>query len=260
MKKSNKLSILIFIIVFSPSVFSVTKNLCDDLANTDASEDQIKKCWDKFGKSDTAVEKEKSETLKKATEVKNEQIKAEKESNIEVKKFTESDLQDAGFGKDFYAIKYSNKFIINGKPKESKLTKGDSMCQYLGYEKAIKIELSPKIAGEDMYKKGLFVDTTFGIVSKEPELFSDNDAGISVRKFTEISCARRKDKNADPNNDTLKNLAEAVPVLNEVFTSSKQDKQVPVNNDPRSNTAKEGGTPYGYKKPDWATDTPTKSK
>jgi hypothetical protein len=257
--KTLLLSITALSISFSP-VQAAVKNLCDDMiASGKSTDEQIKKCLAKFGESDTY----KENIQKKKWQVEANQNKfvedAAKKANIEAKKFTTAELDEAGFGKPFFAFKvdYSNQY----KPKEKRLTDGDALCKYLGYEKAIKSIVSAEIMPGEANKDGLIIDTNiFGSVSKEPELYVDKNEKYTVRKYIELTCAKVKSAEIAGTAEELSKVAEDLIVLNEVLnTPKKKDKNAAMDDGPRA-PATDAKTEHGYKKPDWQDEKKTISK
>lgn len=230
---------------------AASRNLCDDLVDSGSSSaEQIKKCQDKFGVSDYAKEQADKKKIKEAADESASNTEAKKKENLEIKKFTKDDLFDAGFGKPFYAMRIDYRYRP---PKEKRITDGDALCSYLGFEKSIKSIVSAEIMPEAADKKGLVVDTNFiGVVSKEPELYKDEDLKFTVRKYVEITCVKRKDKTIEGSADAYKKLTEDLLVLAPEINSAKKDTTTVINNGPR--TGKEKSTPNGYNPPDWAKD------
>jgi len=237
------------------------RNLCDDLVDSGTSSaDQIKKCLDdpRFGPSEYYKEQQAAQKNKiELAKSENEDASKNKE-NIEIKKFSQEELFDAGFGKPFYAIRGDYR---NHRYNEKRITEGDALCSYLGFEKAIKSIVSPELwenknNNVKVDKQGLIIDTNFlGVVSKTPEIYRDEDYKFTVRKYVEITCLRRKDKNLDGSKDALKAVTEDLLMLNEELNSPKKESDSNINNDSRSSTKKKSGTtPNGYNPPDWAKD------
>lgn len=237
------------------------RNLCDDLVDSGSSSaEQIKRCLEdpRFGQSEhykeqEAAKKNKIETTKAETA-----DASKKKENIEIKKFSQDELFDAGFGKPFYAIRGDYR---NHRYKEKRITEGDALCAYLGYEKAIKSIVSPELwenknNSVKVDKQGLVIDTNFlGVVSKTPEIYRDEDYKFTVRKYVEITCLKRKDKTLDGSGEALKAVTEDLLMLNEELNSTgKRDSNSGINNGSRSTSGKEGKTPNGYNPPDWAKD------
>jgi hypothetical protein len=249
---TRPLIIIASLTLFSSLGFSATKNLCDDLVDSGASAEAVKKCQDKFGISDYSKERSAKEEVKKDTDAKKSEDTVKKKENIEIKKFTTADLNEEGFGKPFYAIRGDYR---NHKYKEKRITEGDSLCKYLGYEKALKSVVSPEIMPDAADKKGLVVDTTWlGGVKNEPELYRDEELMFTVRKYVEITCAKRKDKALDGTNEMLKTVTEDLVVLNDLMGGPRADRDQDVDNSGRK--VKDGKATFGYKRPDWATETP----
>ena len=234
---------------------AAVKNLCDDMvASGKSTEDQIQKCIAKLGESDTYKENIKAKKWKEAEDTAKSAANAASKANIETKKFTSSDLDEAGFDKPFFAIRvdYGNP----RKPKEKRITSGDALCSYLGYDKALKSIVSAEIMPGKAHKNGLIVDTNFlGVIGKEPELYEDSDEKYTVRKYVEITCAKVKSKEITGTNEELSKVAEDLIVLNEIFNASKKLEKG-MNDGPRK-PAMDGKSDFGFKKPDWAKDDPT---
>lgn len=236
---------------------AASRNLCDDLIDSGTSSgDQIKKCQDKFGVSDHAKEQEASKKIKESADETKSAEETRKKENLEIKKFTKDDLFDAGFGKPFYAMRIDYRF----RPaKEKRITDGDALCSYLGYEKAIKSIVSSEIMPDAADKKGLVIETNFlGVVSKEPEMYRDEDLKFTVRKYVEVTCVKRKDKNLEGSADVYKKLTEDLLVLAPEINSQKRDTSSVINNGPR--TGKDKSTPNGYQPPEWTKDSTNTSR
>lgn len=245
-------SFIIFTTLTSSAVaLSATRNLCDDLIDAGkSSNEQIAKCITKFGESEHYKEQLQKKKWQDASDKAATAEEARKKDNIEFKKFSGADLEEAGFGKPFYAIKvdYRNPY----KPKEKRITEGDALCKYLGYEKVVKSIVSGEIHPDNADQNGLIVDTNFlGMTSKEPEVYVDKDRKYTVRKYVELTCAKVKVKDSSTA-DLLKEVAEDLVVLNNELNSVKKDESTAIDNGPRK-PAGEGKTPHGYTKPDWAT-------
>lgn len=244
-------SIVLITTLTSTSVaLSASRNLCDDLIEKgSASSEQIAKCQAKFGESDHYKEQTQKKKWQEEAEKKATDEEARKKENIEFKKFTGAELEDAGFGKPFYAIKvdYKNPY----RPKEKRITEGDALCKYLGYEKAVKSIVSGEIHPDNADKNGLIIDTNFlGMTNKEPDLYHDEDLKFTVRKYVELTCAKVKVKDGTAA-DLLKEVAEDLVVLNTELNAPKKDSTTAIDNGPRK-PAGDSKTPNGYKKPDWA--------
>jgi hypothetical protein len=230
------------------------KNLCDDMiAIGKSSEEQIKKCLVKFGESDTYKENAQKKKWQGEADTAKSAEAAAKKANIESKKFGSYELDEAGFGKSFYAMRvdYSNL----RRPKEKRITEGDALCKYLGYDKALKSIVSPEIMPGEANKNGLIIDTSFFTgPSKEPELYVDKDEKYTVRKYVELTCARVKSKEIAGTDEELGKVAEDLIVLNEEINANKKTNTNSGMNDGPRIPAGEGKTTNGYKRPEWATD------
>lgn len=242
------------------TAFGASRNLCDDLADSGKSnQEQIAKCLAKFGPSEHFKKEEQKKQLKVEAEKEAADADAKKKANIEFKKFTQAELEEAGFGKPFFAFRvdYRNPY----KPKEKRITEGDALCNYLGYEKAIKSKISGEIHPDNANKNGLVLDINIlGMVSKTPELYEDEDTKFSVRKYTEITCAKVKVKD-EMTADLLKEVVEDLDVFNgkEGLNTAQKDETAVIDNGPRK-PAGEGKSPNGYKRPDWVQDNNTVTK
>jgi hypothetical protein len=246
-----------------------SRNLCDDLIDSGTSSpEQIKRCLEdpRFGPSDYYKDQE---TLKKKKE-QEANIEADKaaktEKNIETKKFSEDELFDAGFGKPFYAIRgdYSN-----NQYKEKRITEGDALCSYLGYEKALASRISQELWENKnntvkVDKQGLILPTNFfGMVSKTPEIFHNDEDKYTVRKYVELTCIRRKDKDLDGSKEAIETVTEQLSRMPDELNASQSPKfnevDTSANNAPRSITEKntDKTTPFGYRPPGSSKDSQT---
>ncbi len=243
-------------LIFFTSAQAVQKNFCDDLMESGNTPiDQIKKCQDKYGVSDYAKEKEAQSKIKVETAKTEEASAAKKKDNLEFKKFSSADLSNEGFGKPFFAMRIDWRY---SPPKEKRITDGDALCSYLGFEKSVKASLSAEIMPQDADKKGIIVDSAW-ITGKalDPEIYKDEDLKFTVRKYVEITCVKRKDKNADPSDEVYKKLTEDLLILPPEMNSPKIENNSSVNNGTRAE--KNGKTPNGYNPPDWTKDAPATS-
>lgn len=235
-------------------VMAASKNLCDEMvASGKSTEAQIAKCIAKFGESDFYKENNQKKKWQEEVNAAKSAEEAAKKANIQAKKFTAAELDEAGFGKPFFAIRvdYSNVY----KPKEKRITEGDSLCRYLGYEKALKSIVSAEIMPGDANKNGFIVDTNlFGSVKSEPEMYVDKDEKYTVRKYVEITCAKVNSAEVKGTADELNKVAEDLIVLNERINAPKASDSTGVNDGPRKPAGDGKTTPNGYKKPDWADD------
>lgn len=245
-----------FTLLSSLHAHGAVKNLCDDMiASGKSSEEWIKKCLAKFGESDTYKENQQKKKWQEEVDAAKNAEDAAKKANIESKKFTSAELDEAGFGKPFFAIRvdYGNRY----KPKSKRITEGDALCKYLGYDKSLKSIVSAEIMPGEANKNGLIVDTGFfGGVKSEPELYVDKNEEYTVRKYLEITCARVKSKEVTGTSEELAKVAEDLIILNEALNVTKKEESTGVNDGPRKPAGK---TENGYKKPDWATQEPSKT-
>jgi hypothetical protein len=246
--------LVLFVFSFSAISFASNRNLCDDLVDSGtSSEADILRCLhdSRFGRSDHYKEmealKQNNANIGKFEEEKN----TKEKENVEIKKFTEDDLFNAGFGKPFYAIRGDWR---HNNYKEKRITEGDNLCQFLGYEKA----LMSKVSGElwenknnivKVDKQGLILDTNIWGKLKSPEIYRDEENEFTVRKYVEISCLRRKDKELSGSSDALKAVVEDLIRLPDDLNANSTSSNPAMNNESRSGTGKETSlTPFGYKR------------
>jgi hypothetical protein len=253
-----KLKHLLFVLSLTSTaqVFGASKNLCDDhIESKTTPEDQIQKCFVKYGTSDFYKEQEEKNKLKEEASKTEAVDTLKKKDNIETKKFNSDELLEAGFGKPFFAIQGDYR---NHKYKEKIITKSNALCSYLGYEKAINSLASPELwENKDevvkVDRQGLIIDTNmFGTIKKIPEIYRDEDYKFTVRKYTEITCIRRKDKELEGSEDVFKSIPEDFPVFEKELNTSAKPGETGVNNGPRSSSGKNiPKSPHGYKPSDW---------
>ncbi|MGZ3787339.1 MAG: hypothetical protein ACXVLQ_02385 [Bacteriovorax sp.] len=225
------------------------RNVCDDMIEAGTfSAEQIKSCQDEQGVSDYFKEQEKKKKNQEETDQSESATEAKKKANLEFKTFTNV----SKYGVPFIAFKIDPRFYP---PKEKRVTEGDALCTYLGYEKAIKSSVSSDMAPKDADNNGFIIDTSlFGSVSKKPEMYHDEDLKFYARKYVDITCVRRKDKNMEDSDDVYKKLTEDLLILPPEINGAKKDTTSGINNGPR--TGKEVNTPNGYKPPEWANEAP----
>ena len=245
-----------FLSVFPQThALAASKNLCDDMiASGKSTEIQVQKCIEKFGESKFYKENNQKKRWQDQADLAKVAADAAKKANIETKKFTSADLDEAGFGKPFFAIRvdYSNVRA----PKDKRITEGDSLCAYLGFEKALKSIVSAEIMPSEANNNGFIIDKNFlGKVSKEPEMYVDKNEKYTVRKYVEITCAKVSSNDVKGTAAELSKVAEDLIVLNVMINSPKGDRSSGVDDGPRK-PAGEGKTPMGYTRPDWATEEP----
>ncbi len=239
----------------APSATRAKRNLCDDMVDSGKSTDeQISKCIAKMGESEHSKAKKAQKGLQRLAEEAKSAEAAAKKANIETKKFSAAELTEAAFGKSFYAI--SIDFSNKREPKQERITKGDSLCKYLGYEKALKTIVSGEIMPVDAHKNGLIIDTNFfGVVKKEPELYEDDEAMKTVRKYVEITCAKVISAEVAGTADELGKVVEDLYVLNQTFNATASDSNNGVNDGSRA-PSEVNKTPNSVKVPEWMKDQP----
>lgn len=244
-----KFLVLTFSLSLYTTTHAATRNLCDDLADSsDTTEEQVKKCQDKIGVSDFYKSQELKRKTEQASKAKSNAIAAAKVDNVEIKKFSSDELLEAGFGKPFFAVTDDYRFGY----KQERVTEGNALCTYLGYEKAVKSIISQEINQEDSNKKGLIVDSGIFGAKKAPDLYKQDNPKVGVRKYVEITCAKRKDKKAPGASDALKSVVEDLVVLDDAINAGPKDKTSQIVDDKRD--SKTITTPHGYKTPDWMKD------
>lgn len=250
-----------------------SKNFCDELIESGAASAAIQKCFDdkRFGPSDyyrqsvNDKKKKQEAELLAAQQAMNdaEKLKAQQaakkleeekiQSNFEFKKFSSEELSDAAFGKAFYAIKAN---YSHGKlQKTERLTEGDALCSFLGYEKAVKSIVSGELWEQmtpnfKVNKQGsIIVNKGFlGLGEETLKLFNDEDPGYTIRKYTEITCVKRKNKDLEDSGDALKVLTEDLTYLSTEINGKPFDPTAKINDQPRNKKEKENEqTPYGWK-------------
>jgi hypothetical protein len=237
--------------ILSGSAFSASRNYCDDLIDSGSSPEQVQKCQEKFGVSDYAKSKaKKSADEKEKADMKDVEA-VKRKSNLETKTFSTADLNEESFGKPFFAIRGEWKF---GKYSEKRLTEGDSLCSYLGFEKAVTTTVSAEINLAEASGKGVIVDKSWYGKVKDPEVFKEDSANpdVWVRKITEITCVKRKNKELEGSDAQMKMISEVLVVLNDPMQDSHSDSDSKIDNKKRD-SKKDKGT-FSPAVPDWMKD------
>lgn len=258
MKFNSKIIVLAGSMLIAAPAFAAKKNLCDELIESGkSSQDTIERCFARFGQSDHYKSQEKNIKAKAEADKMQREAELAIKSNIETKTFSELDLEDASFGKSFFALQID--YTNPQKPKETKITEGDILCKYLGYEKAIKSKLSPEIMPIKAHGNGLFISKTFfGNAKEEPELYEDKKANSTVRKYMEIKCGRLSGKDMTGSKEYLKKIVEEVDQMNKWFDEpAKDDKSAVDQSSRKSKKETDGSTPHGFKKTDFLAPTGT---
>lgn len=251
--RSFLLSISLLSIFPNVCIVASTKNLCDDMvASGNSSESQIAKCIAKFGESDFYKEQIKKKKWQLEIDAAKTSAESARKANIEARKFTSAELDEAGFGKPFFAIRidYSNQ----NNPKVTRITEGDALCSFLGYEKVLKSIVSDEITPSNASKNGFFINTNFlGMISKEPEMYVDKNEIYNVRKYVEITCAKVRSKDVNGTAAELEKVTEDLIVLNDMMNSPQEGSSKGVNDGSRT-SGSAAKSPKGYERPEWATD------
>ncbi len=183
------------LVLFTSSAFASSKNICDKMIESGKHSDaKIKQCLESYGESEFYKEEQKKKKWQEKEAADKSAAEAAKKANIETKLFTIDDLDKASkVGLPFYALQIKWK---NGRAsKPERITTGDALCTFLGYEKVLKSKVTPEIMPDKAHEAGLIIETSFlGKVAKEPELFSNNNIDYTIRAYQEITCARVKNK------------------------------------------------------------------
>ncbi|MDO9183827.1 MAG: hypothetical protein Q7U04_15540 [Bacteriovorax sp.] len=256
-----KLKLFVIFLTLSSISFAeaAKRNLCDDLIDSgSSSKEQIKKCFDdeRFGQSEYYKEQEKLNKLKEEAAKSDSKVASKAVDNIEVKKFNSDELFDASYGKAFYAIRLDH---YSRPTKEKRLTERNALCSFLGYEKAIQSAVSEELWEKKNGKvkvdnQGLVIDTNLlGFVSK-PEIYRDEANHYTVRKYTEITCVKRKDKDLEDSKAALKAINESLEDVNEELSGANRSNQNSGTSNNGSRSAKPAKAINGYTRPDWAED------
>lgn len=248
------LSLFLLLPVFSTP--AQIRNLCDDLIDSKTEEKYVQECFDKYGKSSYRISLDDKKERKAVDKEKDTIWMAERKANIEYATFTDSTIKERSFGKSIYAFKHYYNNQKTKIPEVTRISEGDHVCRYLGYEKVIKSVISPEIYGAEMTGQGIIVDTTlFGDRPKIPDVFKDTDKKMAVRKYLEITCAKRKDVNADPENVILKDIVEDVQKIGSIANPTPPSP--PKESTNRRSMPKEvdegESSKFGYRPPEWAT-------
>ncbi|MBY0414758.1 MAG: hypothetical protein K2Q18_11355 [Bdellovibrionales bacterium] len=192
------------------------ENMCDGMIEKGTfSDSQIQDCLEDQGKSKKYLankaaieakrlaEKEKEEKEADA-EAKKEKKDAEEkaaqkakdaaiEKNIESKEFTEKELSKKSYGGGFFAFKVD--YSKPTKPKRKKLTPGDALCSFLGFDKAISGSYTEETANSIKIKPGFIIPKRFLLgADKIPTPYNDRDdtpgkAYLTI-KWETIKCAK----------------------------------------------------------------------
>jgi len=250
MKKNTLVLSTTFLMIFTTkSLCAVTRNVCDDYVELKKSDDQIQKCIAARGESETYKQNLQKKKWLDSKEALKETEDAAKKANIETKKFSEKDIEDA-LGMPIFAYKIDYSKIVTGEPK--RLTKGDTLCKFLGFEKSLKSSFSGFIEAVDAYENGIVIDDYWiGGGPKEPEVFKDKSITHYILKFKEITCAKVISKDVPGTSDLLKEVAEDIGSLSPGFIEGKTMKKddVEVDDSQRKEKIKNPGkTPYGYER------------
>jgi hypothetical protein len=261
---SSALLAILTMIPFHAS-YAASENVCDDmLTSGNFSDDEIASCTKKYGESDTFKATAEAIKLKRQTA----QIKANanvaSQSNIEIKKFTLEEINKANFNKSVFStrLEYKKNIYV---PTVKVVTEGDSLCTFLGYDKAMGItKLSGEIPPDQSNKMGFIISTgLFGQVNSQPELHIDEKGKYYMRRFEEITCAKAISKDIKGTKEILKEFNETVMIIpGQVdLTAPKVEKSKEVNDSNRPKVkVDKSSTPYSYQRVKIEEDSNTGSK
>ena len=227
-------------------------NVCDQLEEAGRTPpEQITKCRTQIGVSDYYTEKQLKKQADEQSKAKTSIATIAKNNNLETKNFTYEELLDAGFGQPFFAT--TEDYTYSHTAETTRVTQGDSLCNYLGFEKALKTVISHELNNDDSNQKGLVIDKSiFGTV-KAPILYKQDNAKVGVKKYMEITCVKRKDKKLDATNESLKSIVEHMSEMPTEINPSKKDKTTQIL-DNKLQPKKIETTPHGFKTPSWMED------
>ncbi len=236
-----------FLVSFSSfTLQAATRNACDDLVDLKKSDEAIEKCIKRLGPSETYTITLQKKKWSDSQAVIKESEEAAKKANVQSKKFTEKEIEDQ-LGMPIYAYKIEYSKNVNGVPE--RLTKGDTLCKFLGFEKSLKSSFSGFIKPENAYENGFIIDDYWiGKAPKEPEIFKDKSVTYYILKYKEITCAKVISKDVPGASDVLREVAEDIGSLNPGFlegASAKKDV-TEVDDSQRGKTKPTGSTPFGY--------------
>lgn len=211
---STALLALLIIAPFKAS-FAVTENVCDDmLTSGNFSDEEISACTKKYGESDTFKETAAAIKAKRQAAIVKTTASVASENNIEVKKFSLSEINKATFNKSVFSnrLEYEKNIYV---PTVKVVTEGDSLCKFLGYEKAMGVtRLSGEIPPDQANKMGFIIAKGFfGSVSSEPKLHVDDKGKYYMRRFEEITCAKAISKDIKGTKAVLEEFNEFVMIM-----------------------------------------------
>lgn len=241
---------LLFVCVALVSTFSsanlraAMRNACDDLVDAKKPEEKIQVCLKRLGESDTYksnIQQKKLEAEQNAIRVSEE---AAKKANIETKSFSAIDLENQ-LGFPFYAFRID---YSKGMPGvEKRITPGDSLCKFLGYEKSLKVSISADIFPKFANKNGFVIGKNIIGIDKKPELFEDEGVEYAVRQYNEITCAKVISKDIVGTDEALRKQIEAIShETRSINTSIDEDLDSEIDDSPRR-PANKKSTQHGYK-------------
>jgi hypothetical protein len=249
---STALLALLTILPFHAS-YAVSENVCDDmLTSGNFSDEEISACTKKYGESDTFKETAEAIKNKRQAAIVKATASVASQNNIEVKKFTIADINKATFNKSVFStrLEYERNIYV---PTVKVVTEGDSLCTFLGYDKAMGVtRLSGEIPPDQANKMGFIITKgLFGSVSTEPKLHVDEKGKYYMRRFEEITCAKAISKEVKGTKDILKEFNETVMVMpGQVdLTAPKTEKSNAVNdsNKPK-NKEDRSTTPFSHQR------------
>ena len=246
-----KFNTLVFssFVFFTSSAFASTKNICDKMIESGKHSDaKIKQCLENYGESEFYKEEQKRKKWQEKEAADKSAVEAAKKANIETKLFTIDELDKASkVGLPFYAlkIKWSNGRVS----KTERITTGDALCKFLGYEKVLKSKVTPEIMPDKAHDAGLVIETSFlGKVAKEPELFSNNNIDYTIRAYQEITCARVRNKD-QVTSEELAKVVEDLDIRDELpLSAPKAVTDRNQNDSGRAEKVVVKPSPFGYRR------------
>lgn len=237
------------LILLTANAFASSKNICDKMIESGKHSDaKIKQCLGSYGESEFYKEEQKRKKWQEKEASDKSAAEAARKANIETKLFTIAELDKASkVGLPFYAlqIKWSNGRVS----KTERVTTGDALCTFLGYEKVLKSKVTPEIMPDKAHEAGLVIETSFlGKVAKEPELFSNNKIDYTIRAYQEITCARVKNKD-QVTSEELAKVVEDLDIRDELPLAAPKA----ADNRDQDDSGRKGkvvvkDTPYSYKR------------
>lgn len=147
-------------------------------------------------------------------------------------------------GFPFYAFRID---YSKGTPGiEKRITHGDSLCTFLGYEKSLKVSVSADIFPKFAHNNGFVIGKNLIGIDKQPELFEDEGVDYAVRQYNEITYAKVISKYIVGTDEALRKQIEAISHETSSINISIEDLDSEINDSPRRPADKKS-TLHGYK-------------